>query len=324
MNQEIRKSDQRSHNPRLLFVLSRILPLALLFATGCTAIEPERRPPGTVLRSTAAPAEPARQIAQPPTGVEGVWPAAAPQIYAKSAILIDADTGRTLYQKNADAQRQVASTQKLLTALIVVERGNLEAPVVIQSSDTAVEPTKVGFRTGQVYPRSQLLNALLVHSCNDAGAALARDAAGSTTSFAWLMNSRAEALGAFSSHFVNPHGLPGAQYSTARDMARIAYVAYRKPEIRAITRQYSYPFRFNNGRVTYLQTTNKLLGNMPGVDGMKTGYTDAAGRCLVTSATLNGRHYILVQLGSRTSSIFRDAQTMLLWASGNGGMLTSI
>jgi D-alanyl-D-alanine carboxypeptidase (penicillin-binding protein 5/6) len=301
------------------------LPCVLLLAGGCTVLEPEQRQPGTVLRSSSTPMEPVRTVAARPSGTFELWPVSAPQIYAKSAILIDADSGRTLYQKNADVQRQVASTQKLLTALIVVERGGLNDPVVIQSSDTAVEPTNVGFRSGQVYPRSQLLNALLVHSCNDAGAALGRDAAGSVASFSWLMNSRAAALGAYSSHFENPHGLPAAQYSTARDMARIAYAAYRRPEIRAITRQYAYPFRFNNGRVRTLTTTNKLLGRMPGVDGMKTGFTNAAGRCLITSATINGRHFILVQLGSKTSYIFNDASAMLMWAAEQpGGLFTSI
>jgi D-alanyl-D-alanine carboxypeptidase (penicillin-binding protein 5/6) len=277
-------------------------------------MEPEQRP-SSVLRSSGAPAEPVLSIAQRPTATAEIWPADAPAIYAKSAILIDADTGRTLYQKNADVVRQVASTQKLLTALIIAERGNLDAPVLISVSDTVVEPTKVGFRAGQVYTRRQLLNALLVHSCNDAGAALARDTAGSVEAFSYLMNSRAQALGATSSHFVNPHGLPAAQYSTARDMARVAYRAYRRPELREIMRQTGYAFHFTTGRVRYLETTNKLLGRMPGVDGMKTGYTDAAGRCLITSATINGRHFILAQFGSRTSYIFDDAQRMLLWAA---------
>jgi len=321
MNQKICKTVD---SPAVFMPVVFTLLSAMLLLAGCTVMEPERRPPGGTTGSSSVSAEPVRAVAMRPADAGELWPLTAPQIHARSAILIDADSGRTLYQKNADAQQQVASTQKLLTALIVVERGNLDTPVVIQPSDTMVEPTKVGFRSGQVYPRSQLLNALLVHSCNDAGAALARDAAGSADSFAWLMNSRAEALGANSSHFANPHGLPAPQYSTARDMARIARAAYHRPEIRAITRQCYYSFQFNNGRVSTLETTNKLLGRMPGVDGMKTGYTDAAGRCLVTSATLNGRHYILVQLGSRTSYIFSDAQTMLLWASGQGGMFTSI
>lgn len=293
--------------------------LALVALTGCSLMEPERRPssgpPATLSRSSGAVTEPAGSVAARPTGTDDLWPMDVPAIYAKSAILIDADNGRTLFQKNADSQRQVASTQKLLTALIVAERGDLDGMVPIHASDAAVEPTKAGIRAGQVYSRRQLLNALLVHSCNDAAAALGRDAAGSTEAFAYLMNSRAQALGAYSSHFVNPHGLPAPQYSTARDMARVAYRAYQHPELREIMRQPAYAFRFNSGRVSYLTTTNKLLGRFPGVDGMKTGYTDAAGRCLITSATLGGRHFILVQLGSRTSYIFDDAQRMLIWAA---------
>ncbi len=296
---------------------NRISLIAVALAlTACSVVEHEQRqPPGTVLRSSGTPAEPVSGVAQRPTGTTDLWPLDAPAIHAKSAILIDADSGRTLFQKNADEPRQVASTQKLLTALIVAERGDLDGNIVIAASDTAVEPTKAGVRAGQVYSRRQLLNALLVHSCNDAAAALGRDAAGSTAAFGSLMNSRAEALGAYSSHFVNPHGLPAAQHSTARDMARIAYRDYHRPELREIMRQTSYPFRFPSGRVEVLRTTNKLLGVVPGVDGMKTGYTDAAGRCLITSATAGGRHVILVQLGSRTAYIFNDAQTMLAWAA---------
>ncbi len=293
--------------------------LALVGLAGCSVIEPERRPPsgppGTVLRSSGAMAGAVNSVAARPVATADLWPMDAPAIYAKSAILIDADSGRTLFQKNADSQRQVASTQKLLTGLIIAERGNLDSLVTIRASDAAVEPTNAGIRAGQVYSRRQLLNALIVHSCNDTGAALGRDAAGSIEGFSYLMNSRAQALGAHSSHFVNPHGLPGAQYSTARDMARVAYKAYQQPELRAIMRQQVYLFRFNGGRVSPLKSTNKLLGRVPGVDGMKTGFTNAAGRCLITSAGIDGRHYILVQLGSKTSYIFDDAQRMLMWAA---------
>jgi D-alanyl-D-alanine carboxypeptidase (penicillin-binding protein 5/6) len=296
--------------------MHRVGWIALLALAGCSVVEREQRPaPSVVLRSTGTPAEPAPSIALAPTGVPQVWPLDAPAILAKSAILIDADTGRTLFQKNADAIRQVASTQKLLTALVVAEAGNLEHPVVIEASDTYVEPTNAGVRAGQVYSRRQLLTALLVHSCNDVAVSLARDNAGSVAAFAMVMNARAEALGARSSHFVNPNGLPAAQYSTARDMARVAYRAYRRPELRAITRLPGYYFRFSNGRTRYLASTNKMLGRFPGVDGMKTGYTNAAGRCLITSATIGNRHFILVQLGSRTSHIFSDAERMLAWAS---------
>ncbi len=295
----------------------RFCSLAVALAlTGCSVIEHERRPaPALTLRATGLPAEPPPGIALPPAGAPESWPVDAPAIRATSAILIDADTGRTLFQKNADAPRQVASTQKLLTALIVAEGGNLEAPVRIVASDTFVEPTKAGFRAGQVYPRRQLLMALLVHSCNDAAVALARDHAGSVAAFAGDMNARAESMGARSSHFVNPNGLPAPQHSTARDMARIAHRVYRHPELREIMRQPGFYFEFSDGHRSFFKTTNKLLGVFPGVDGMKTGYTDAAGRCLVTSATIGGRSFILVQLGSRTSFIFDDAARVLSWAA---------
>lgn len=289
---------------------------AVLGGTGCSVIEREQRPSQSVPRRTmAVSAPPVSTVANSRMGEGPVWPLTAPQIYAQSAILIDAETGETLYEKNADQRRQVASTQKILTALLIAERGGLDELVTVTASDVAVEPTNAGMRAGQRYPRRQLLAAMLVKSCNDAATALGRDYAGSVEGFARAMNARAQSLGALSSHFVNPSGLPGPQYSTARDMARIAYRAWRNPTIRSITRLPGYQFVFTNGRTKYLESTNKMLGRVPGVDGMKTGFTNAAGRCLITSATINGRSYILVQLGSKTSYIFTDAERMLSWAA---------
>lgn len=300
-------------------VLFPALALALV-ASGCSVIEPERRPISTGPREQSAPiAKPPAAIAASPVGAGPVWPLDAPPIYAKSAILIDAQTGQTLYQKNADLVRQVASTQKVLTALLVVEDGSLDDPVTIQSIDTAVEPTNLGVRAGQTYSRRTLLTAMMVKSCNDAAAALARDVAGSTPAFAARMNARAAQLGATSSHFANPHGLPASQFSTARDMARIAMRVYRSSELRAMMRQPGYRFLFTSGRARYLEATNKLLGVSPGINGMKTGFTNAAGRCLITSANLGGRDYILVQLGSKTSYIFNDAERLIQWAAARRG-----
>lgn len=299
-------------NLRLPF-LALVLALG---AGGCSVIEPEQRPPSAVPRETSQPAaRPPAPVAVPPPAAGPVWPPEAPAIYAQSAILIDAQTGQTLFQKNADITRPVASTQKILTALLVVEHGSLTDPVTITGADTGVEPTKLGVRAGQVYPRGELLTAMLVKSCNDAAAALARDVAGNTEDFAAMMNARAAELGATSTHFLNPHGLPAPQYSTARDMARIAQRVYRVPEIRERTRLPYYRFQFTDGRTRLLESTDKLLGKFPGVDGMKTGYTNAAGRCLITSATIGGRSFILVQLGSKSSYIFDDAARMVQWAA---------
>lgn len=285
----------------------RFLPVLLFaaLAAGCsTTPAPQSRP------AAAAPPP----IAAAPPGAPDIWPADAPQILAKSAILIDARSGKVLFQKNADAKRPVASTQKLLTALIVARAGNLDETVTIAAPETRVEPTKLGLKAGERYPRRQLLEAVLVKSENDACAALARDHSGSESAFAEKMNATAAEIGANSSHFVNSNGLPAPQCSTARDMARIAFHAYRNPDLRELMLKRKSYFRHNSGRVSVLEATNFLLGYSPAFNGMKTGYTNAAGRCLVSSGVLNGREVILVQLGSKTDHIFNDAARAMAWA----------
>jgi D-alanyl-D-alanine carboxypeptidase (penicillin-binding protein 5/6) len=249
-----------------------------------------------------------------PEAPRSLWPADAPPIHATSAILIDARTGRTIFQKNADEPRQVASTQKLVTALIVAEQDPLDTPVRVSREDTTVEPTKVGIRAGESYPRRQLLKAMLVHSANDCASALARCHAGTLADFAGEMNRLAARCGAACTHFVNPHGLPAAQHSTARDMARIAFRAYRNPDLRDAVTLRSYCFRYANGRLCNLEPTNKLLLRDPYCNGMKTGFTESAGKCLITSYSKGGRDYILVQLGSHARYIFDDAERMMQWA----------
>lgn len=256
-----------------------------------------------------------QEIVVAPHAPTSVWPPGAPSIKAVSAILIDARTGKTLYQKNADELRQVASTQKLLTALIVAEQDPLDAPVHVAKEDTTVEPTKVGIRTGETYTRRQLLKAMMVKSANDCAAALARSHSGSIGAFAGEMDRVAARCGATCSHFVNPHGLPASQHSSARDMARIAFRAYRNPDLREAMALRSYCFHYANGRLCFLDPTNKLLQRSPYFNGMKTGYTEAAGKCLICSYSKGGRDLILVQLGSHAPMIFDDAQRIVNWAT---------
>ena len=275
----------------------------VLFLAGCASAPREVRRAESV-----APA-----VATAPTS-SPVWPGNAPSLAAESAIVIDAHSGEVLFQKNADARRPAASTQKLLTALMITKRGGLDGSMMIIPEDTRVEPTKLGLRPGERYARRSLLEAIMVKSCNDACTALARDHSGSDGIFAMNMNRAAWALGARSSHFANSHGLPAPQYSTARDIARIAFYAYRNSELRRMMRQQHAVFRHNSGRVTVLKATNKLLSRSPAYTGMKTGYTDAAGRCLVSSGRPGGREVILVQLGSKTKYIFEDAERLMSWA----------
>jgi serine-type D-Ala-D-Ala carboxypeptidase (penicillin-binding protein 5/6) len=241
-------------------------------------------------------------------------PEGIPRTSAASVIVVDANTGKTLYEKNADQVRIPASTQKLLTALIVAERGFLDQRVTVQSVDTLAEPVKLNIKAGDTYQRIDLLRALLVKSPNDVARCLARDNAGSVEAFAQVMNRRAQELGAVHSHFVNPNGLPvPSQYSTARDLSIIARAAYANSTIRSIVCLPQLVFRYANGRTRELENTNKLLRRLPYCNGMKTGYTDAAGKCLIASGTRPGKDVIVVVLGDSSSRVWRDASALLSW-----------
>ena len=245
-------------------------------------------------------------------------PGSIPRTSANSVIVVDVATGQVLYEKNADAIRAPASTTKLLTGLIVAETGNLDRPVTVQQTDTFAEPVKLNIKPGDTYSRIDLLRALLVKSPNDVARCLARDNAGSIEAFAEKMNQRAFACGARNSRWVNPNGLPDArQYSTARDLSMIARVAYANPTIRSIVCLPQLMFRYANGRTRELENTNKLLKRLPYCNGMKTGYTEAAGKCLIASGSRPGKDIIVVVLGDSHSGVWRDAGALLAWALWN-------
>lgn len=232
-----------------------------------------------------------------------------------SACVMDAKTGKLIFEYNARQRRQVASTQKILTALVVIKSGGLNTRVVIQPEDTKCAPTVLGLRAGDNYTRGELLRALLVKSYNDVAKALARSCAGSEENFISAMNDMASRIGMENSYFVNPNGLPAAQYSTAYDMAKCAFYAYRYPAIRNIVATQQFQMRMPSGRVVTVDSTNKLLTRMPGVvNGMKTGFTNAAGRCLVSTATYKGRHVIVVVLGCSPSRIWDESKKLIDWS----------
>lgn len=242
----------------------------------------------------------------------------APRTSAKSIVMIDARSGQILYEKNPDEFRPAASTQKLLTALIVAEHGFLDKTVIVEPMDTLAEPVKLNIRPGETYQRIDLLRALLVKSPNDVARCLARDNAGSIEAFATIMNEKARELGASHSHFVNPNGLPvPGQYSTARDLALIAKAAYANPTIRSIVCLPHLVFRYSNGRTRELENTNKLLLRLPFCNGMKTGYTEAAGKCLIASGARPGKDVIVVVLGDSSGTVWRDAGALLQWGLWN-------
>ena len=240
-----------------------------------------------------------------------------PIITAECAILFDANTGKVIYKKNENERRPVASTQKLLTALIIAESGELSAPVIIDRSDMLAAPTKLYLKTGDTYTRQQLLTALLIKSPNDAARALARDNAGSVDDFATKMNARMARLGGDSSHFVNPNGLPAEdQYSTARDMARVARAVYFNPLLRDIIRTRHCMFHYASGKTISLRNTNRVLRTYSFCNGMKTGYTDAAGHCLISSGSWSGKDVIAVVLGSNKARVWQESASLLAYGLG--------
>lgn len=238
-----------------------------------------------------------------------------PPVYAESVMIVDIRSGRVLYAKNADVRRAVASTQKIITALCVLDAGSLDKRVTVAASDGYCEPTKLGIKAGEVYTRRQLLQVLMIKSANDVARALARDVAGSQAAFAARMNAKCRQLGMRNSHFLNPHGLtePG-QYSTARDMAIAARAAYRSSTIRSLVSTKSFTFRFNSGRTRFLENTNKVLKRLPYCNGMKTGTTRASGRCLVSTGQIANRSVVCVVLKSNTPNIWNDSEKLLRWA----------
>ena len=262
-------------------------------------------------RPTSQGTAPLKAEAYRPTAIPTTPP---PPVAAESVIVIDPISGRVLFAKNADQRRPVASTQKLVTALVAMD-GNIDKPVTIAADDTRCEPTKLYLKPGEVHTRRELLRVLMVKSANDVGRALARDIGGSQEGFADMMNRKAAQLGMRNSHFLNPHGLPAeGQYSTARDMAIAARSAWRNQTIHSFTSLQSTTFRHSDGQVKTLQNTNKLLKRVPYCDGLKTGTTDAAGRCLISSGTLGNRSAIVVVLKSNSANIWNDSEKLLRWS----------
>jgi serine-type D-Ala-D-Ala carboxypeptidase (penicillin-binding protein 5/6) len=299
--------------------MKSVLPLGCLCALALSCVA-ATLPSVEAVHPTGVPDRKARNRTPPrATLVEEATPTptvsgAVPSIRAASVIVVDARSGGILYEKNADQVRPPASTQKLLTALIVAEHGFLDQQVTVQLVDTFAEPVRLNVKPGDSYQRIDLLRALLVKSPNDVARCLARDNAGSVEAFAEVMNERARQLGATSSHFLNPNGLPvPGQYSTARDLSLIARAAYANPTIRSITCLRKLVFRFANGRTRELENTNQVLKQLPYCNGLKTGYTEAAGHCLIASGTRPGRDIIVVVLGDSKSGVWRDASALLSW-----------
>lgn len=239
-----------------------------------------------------------------------------PVVHGEGAYLIDVQSGQTLFAKNPNEQLAPASTTKIMTGLLAIERGNLNDTVTASSTllnNKLVYGTQIYLEPGEKMSLKDLLYAMLLNSANDAAVTVAEHIGGNVSKFVDLMNQRALEIGATRTHFVNPSGLTAdGHVTTAHDLALIARTAYQNPVFAQYVRTKNYVIpRAKPDMPTQMVNENKLLWRDSEVDGIKTGYTAAAENCLVASATRNGRQLIGVILKSPGREIYTDMQAML-------------
>jgi len=242
--------------------------------------------------------------------VSPAW--AGPDVVGKAAILIDSKSGKILYAKNAHEPLPPASTTKILTGILTLEKAELSDMVTAGKNATLVEPSAIGLKEGERISVENHVYAILLKSANDSAIALAEHISGSVSEFAELMNSSARAWGATNSNFTNPNGLPDPNHrSTAHDLAYIAKHAMENPKFREfVSTKVKVIPRDDDDGIKWLQNHNKMLWRYEGATGIKTGYTRAAQQCLVASAEKNGQELIAVVLGSQGANVWSDAESL--------------
>lgn len=251
--------------------------------------------------------------ALPEGPIDPALAATAPRISAAAAVLMDAQTGAVLYARRMHQRRDPASTTKIMTALLALEYGRLGDPVTVSRRAASTPGSSMGLRPGDVYALADLLAGLLLGSGNDAAVAIAEHISGSEEAFVARMNQRARELGLRNTRFRNPHGLtaPG-HYSSAYDLAVLTRHVLRHPVFRRLVcTRAATACEQVGGRLLRLYNTNRLLWGYALAEGVKTGTTAAAGRCLVAAASLGGHRLIAVVLNAPDR--FRDAQELLSW-----------
>ncbi|KJS22964.1 MAG: hypothetical protein VR72_03490 [Clostridiaceae bacterium BRH_c20a] len=242
---------------------------------------------------------------------------AAPNIEGNAYILIDGKTGQVLYGKEIDQKLNPASTTKIMTTIIALEKGNLQDMVTISKNVPLVEGTKVYLREGEKIELEKLLNAAMIHSANDAALAIAEHIGGSQEKFAQMMNEKAKEIGADNSNFINPHGLTAEGHlTTAYDLALISKYAMQNPKFRELAQGKTYDWVGEEWQ-TRLININKFLWRMDESTGIKPGYTSAARYTLAASAKRDNQELISVILGSSDARIWDDAKALLEYGFAN-------
>jgi D-alanyl-D-alanine carboxypeptidase (penicillin-binding protein 5/6) len=251
-----------------------------------------------------------------------------PEVTAPTALLIDAKTGKVLYEKNADEKRFPASTTKIMTGLLAVEYGKLDETVTIGQNPPRIErgSSQIYLIPGEQLTMEQLLYALMLESANDAAIAIAEQISGSVEAFAQLMNSRAKELGATNTHFVNPNGLHNDEhYTTAKDLAMIAKHAMTLEKFRSVVGEVKYTIPATNKQEerNYITNSNKLIWKTYDkfryeyATGIKTGYTVKSKQCLVGGAKKGDMELISVVMGAEGQNIYTDTIALFEYGFAN-------
>jgi len=240
-----------------------------------------------------------------------------PDVTAHAAILTDASTGEILFERDSNKQMPPASTTKILTAILALEMAEINEISTVSEKADLVGESSIYLNKGNRIKLGELIEGALIRSGNDACVAIAEQTAGSLDEFVRLMNIKAVSLGAYNSNFTNPHGLPDKNhYTTAYDLSVIARYAMNNPVFAETVAQKYSTVEFEQPRKSQeVKSTNKLLWNYALADGIKTGTTNAAGKCLIASASKDGRRLICVLLNAPDR--FGDAQRLMEWGFNN-------
>ncbi len=242
-----------------------------------------------------------------------LFTAFADEIHSRAAIVMEASTGRILYGKNPNLKLPPASTTKLMTAMITLDRLNPTDTVTISERAARVSSIKANFRTGEKVSVETLLNAALIKSANDAAFALAEAVAGSEEKFIELMNQKVIALGMSDTQFINSTGLPGhGQYTTAYDLARMLRYALRYPLVREIINTKASRISTEDGRAIFLKNSNRLLWADETMLGGKTGYTKEAKHCFVFASEHGNETVIAALLGAPSrETLWKESEELM-------------
>ena len=230
----------------------------------------------------------------------GQQPFPSRHVPAHSILLKELRSGRVLFEHEPGKRLSPASLTKIMSALVILENGHLDDLVTVSRNAARAPKTHLRLKTGEIFRLGDLLKAMMMVSANDACLAAAEHVGGDETQFVMLMNAKAKAMGLSETHFSNGCGFDGPDhYSTAEDLAKLSEVAMQHPVFRGLVREEREIITPASSRRVYiLHNTNRLLGRIPGVEGVKTGFTSKAGRCLIAKVSQNGSDLLLVILNS--------------------------